>query len=174
MALDPAPNNLRKKTSYQFGHGDLAVYRSIRFGVPETGMAPWEGRLSDRQIGSITRYVRSMQQTTSSDLAALPAQVPQLLMKIFNEPPFIDIRDWQEGWIRGTGSTSMVLRFSAPNRYSLRGPHACEEAGKVSLVETNERNFRVTFTDRRVPDFSFSNASEMPLWWLKNEVHHCQ
>jgi mono/diheme cytochrome c family protein len=71
-ALCPQPTDLRKVANYRFGHGDLAVYRSVKFGVPETGMAAWEGRLTDRQIGSITRYVRSMQASPTFGNTPLP------------------------------------------------------------------------------------------------------
>jgi len=41
MKLNPEPPDLRMESGYKYGRGDLAVFRTIRFGVDNTGMAGW-------------------------------------------------------------------------------------------------------------------------------------
>jgi mono/diheme cytochrome c family protein len=60
-ALDPPPRNLHATGDYKYGAGDLAVFRTIKYGVDGTGMAPLEGVLTDEQIWQVTHYVRSIQ-----------------------------------------------------------------------------------------------------------------
>ncbi|MBI3924318.1 MAG: c-type cytochrome [Armatimonadetes bacterium] len=60
-ALDPQPRDLTTLSEYKYGTGDLAIFRSAKYGVPDTGMAPWEGRLSDDELWQITTFVKSLQ-----------------------------------------------------------------------------------------------------------------
>lgn len=60
-ALDPAPRNLHAAAEYKYGAGDHGVFRTIKYGVEGTGMAPLEGLLTDEQIWQVTAYVRSVQ-----------------------------------------------------------------------------------------------------------------
>ena len=41
--------------------GDLGLFRTIKYGVEGTGMAPWDDRLSDREIWQVVNYVKSIQ-----------------------------------------------------------------------------------------------------------------
>ncbi|MBI3928327.1 MAG: c-type cytochrome [Armatimonadetes bacterium] len=60
-ALDPQPRDLTKAAEYKYGTSDRAVFRTARYGVPDTGMAPWEGRLSDDDLWNIVLFVKSLQ-----------------------------------------------------------------------------------------------------------------
>lgn len=60
-ALDLPPANLRTASGYKRGHRELAVFRTIKYGVPDTGMAPWDGRLADDDMWGLAHYVRGAQ-----------------------------------------------------------------------------------------------------------------
>lgn len=64
VALDPRPTNLTLPANYKYGHMELAIFRTTKYGVEATGMAPWEGILSDDDVWNITFYVRSMQKVS--------------------------------------------------------------------------------------------------------------
>jgi mono/diheme cytochrome c family protein len=61
MALDPKPRNFTNHSEYQFGYGDLGIFRTGKYGVTGTGMAPWQGRMTDEQIWQTVAYVRTLQ-----------------------------------------------------------------------------------------------------------------
>lgn len=61
-ALDPKPRNMTVKSEYKYGTGDLAIFRTIRYGVEGTGMAPWPpDKLSDEEVWQTVNYVKSLQ-----------------------------------------------------------------------------------------------------------------
>jgi high-affinity iron transporter len=62
-ALDPAPRNLHAAAEYKYGAGELGIFRTVKYGVEGTGMAPLEGVLTDEQIWQVTAYVKSIQGT---------------------------------------------------------------------------------------------------------------
>jgi mono/diheme cytochrome c family protein len=45
------------------GTGHLAVFRSTKYGVQGTGMAPWDGRMNDEETWEVVNYVRTLQRT---------------------------------------------------------------------------------------------------------------
>ena len=61
MSLNPKPRNLTVFAEYKFGKGDLGIFRTIKYGVDGSGMAPWEGRMTDDECWKVTNYVRTMQ-----------------------------------------------------------------------------------------------------------------
>lgn len=60
-ALDPQPANLTLPANYKFGSGSLAVFRTVKYGVDGTGMAPWEGRMTDEECWKVVDYVKTLQ-----------------------------------------------------------------------------------------------------------------
>ncbi len=61
MSLNPKPRNLTAFNEYKYGKGDLGIFRSIKYGVDGSGMAPWEGRMTDDECWKVANYVRAMQ-----------------------------------------------------------------------------------------------------------------
>lgn len=61
MSLDPRPDDLTQVKSYQHGAGDVGIFRTVKYGVDGTGMAPWEGRMTDDETWKVTQYVRCIQ-----------------------------------------------------------------------------------------------------------------
>jgi mono/diheme cytochrome c family protein len=59
MALDPKPRDF---TTGEFKNGgeDWQVMRTIMGGSPNTGMAPWDGRMSEDDGWKVERYVKSL------------------------------------------------------------------------------------------------------------------
>ena len=60
-ALDPQPANLTLPANYKFGASSLAVFRTVKYGVEGTGMAPWEGRMTDEECWKVVDYVKTLQ-----------------------------------------------------------------------------------------------------------------
>jgi high-affinity iron transporter len=60
-ALDPKPRNLTKPAQYEHGFRELAIFRTAKYGIENTGMAPWEGRMSDDEIWKVVFFVRGLQ-----------------------------------------------------------------------------------------------------------------
>lgn len=54
------PRNLLEAATYKYGHGDLAIFRTAKYGIPGTGMAPVAA--TDDELWNIVDYVRSKQQ----------------------------------------------------------------------------------------------------------------
>ncbi len=61
-ALDPPPRNVRDTSQYKYGSGALALFRTVKYGVDGTGMAPWDGRMEEADMWAVTHYVRGIQQ----------------------------------------------------------------------------------------------------------------
>lgn len=61
MTLNPKPRNLTVVAEYKFGHGELGLFRTIKYGIDGTGMAPWEGRMTDEQCWQVANFVRTLQ-----------------------------------------------------------------------------------------------------------------
>lgn len=61
MSLNPKPRNLSQLSEYRMGKGDLAIFRTIKYGVDGTGMAPWEGRMTDEECWKVANFVRTLQ-----------------------------------------------------------------------------------------------------------------
>ena len=40
-SLDPPPRDLHQVAQYKYGHLELSLFRTIGYGVPDTGMAGW-------------------------------------------------------------------------------------------------------------------------------------
>lgn len=59
-ALDPKPRNLHENGTYKFGSGDLAMFRTIKYGVDGSGMAPWEGRMTDDECWQVVNFVKTL------------------------------------------------------------------------------------------------------------------
>ena len=62
IRVQPEPTDLTHRSNYKYGSGELGVFRSIKFGVPNSAMAPWNGPLTEREAWEITRYVRILQE----------------------------------------------------------------------------------------------------------------
>lgn len=60
-ALDPKPNDLTKVRTYKYGRLESAIFRSVKYGTRGTGMAPWDGRIEDKEIWKLVAYVRAIQ-----------------------------------------------------------------------------------------------------------------
>ena len=58
--LDPKPRNLTKPAEYKYGEGDLALFRTIKYGVKGGGMAPWDGRMTDDECWQVVNYVKTL------------------------------------------------------------------------------------------------------------------
>lgn len=61
MKIDPEPPDLRIGKDYKYGTGKLAIFRTTKYGIDGTGMAPWKDRLSDDQIFQLSYFVRSLE-----------------------------------------------------------------------------------------------------------------
>lgn len=61
MALNPKPRNLTAFAEYKYGKGDLGLFRTIKYGVDGSGMAPWEGRMTDDECWKVVNFVRTLQ-----------------------------------------------------------------------------------------------------------------
>lgn len=61
MSLNPKPRNLTVFADYKYGKGELAIFRTIKYGVDGSGMAPWEGRMTDDECWQVANYVRTLQ-----------------------------------------------------------------------------------------------------------------
>jgi mono/diheme cytochrome c family protein len=61
MKIDPEPRDLRLAKDYLYGTGKLAIFRTTKYGIDRTGMAPWKDRLSDDEIWQTVYFVRSLQ-----------------------------------------------------------------------------------------------------------------
>ncbi len=59
--LNPPPRDLLNSGEYKYGHKTLALFRTIKYGSEGTGMAPWEGRMTDQEIWAVAFYVRGIQ-----------------------------------------------------------------------------------------------------------------
>ncbi len=59
MITTGPPNDLSVPSTYKCGTGELAIFRTIKHGIPRTGMAPLIA--SDADLWAITFYVRSLQ-----------------------------------------------------------------------------------------------------------------
>jgi mono/diheme cytochrome c family protein len=60
-ALDPKPRNLTHKAEYKYGTGDLSIFRTVKYGAPASGMAPWDGRMSDDECWDCVNFVKTLQ-----------------------------------------------------------------------------------------------------------------
>jgi mono/diheme cytochrome c family protein len=54
------PQSLRYTRNYHLGSQSLAIFRTIKYGIPEL-MQSYEEPMTDAQIWALTAYVRSMQ-----------------------------------------------------------------------------------------------------------------
>lgn len=59
-ALATAPRDLTRRP-YKNGCGPGAVARTIKVGIAESGMPPFQGQLNDDEIWSLANYVRGLQ-----------------------------------------------------------------------------------------------------------------
>ena len=59
--LEPKPRNFTAKAEYKYGTGDLALFRTGKYGVKGTGMAGWDGRMSDEEIWQTVNYIKTLQ-----------------------------------------------------------------------------------------------------------------
>lgn len=63
LALDPKPRNMTDAAEFQYGMQDWQIFRTAWEGIPSTGMAPWKGRLSEKDIWTVVHYVKSLSNT---------------------------------------------------------------------------------------------------------------
>jgi|EP01012_Entosiphon_sulcatum_P044567 mono/diheme cytochrome c family protein len=61
MSLNPKPRNLTAFAEYKYGKGDLGLFRTVKYGVDGSGMAPWEGRMTDDECWKVVNFVRTLQ-----------------------------------------------------------------------------------------------------------------
>ena len=61
MPLDPRPKDLTLLSHYSHGAGDAGIFRTVKYGIKGTWMAPWDGRMSDHEIWKVSQYVRCLQ-----------------------------------------------------------------------------------------------------------------
>ncbi len=54
------PQSLKDPRNYRFGYLDLAIFRDIKYGIPEV-MDPQQEFMTDDQIWALTYYLRSLQ-----------------------------------------------------------------------------------------------------------------
>lgn len=59
-ALDPAPRDLTRRP-YKNGCGPGAIARTVREGIPQSGMPAYGEVLSEAQVRQLADYVRSLQ-----------------------------------------------------------------------------------------------------------------
>lgn len=59
ITLDPPPS-LRDTRNYHLGFMDLAIFRTIKYGIPDI-MQAYQEQLTDDQIWAVTSYVRCLQ-----------------------------------------------------------------------------------------------------------------
>lgn len=62
-ALDPPPRNMHAKAEFKYGSSPLAAFRTAKYGVDGTGMAGFEGVLTDDQIWNVVHYVETLEGT---------------------------------------------------------------------------------------------------------------
>jgi len=62
-ALDPKPRNQTAPKEYKYGYGELGIFRTVKYGTKGTGMAPWQGRMTDDEVWDVVNYVRFIQKT---------------------------------------------------------------------------------------------------------------
>lgn len=60
--LNPPPRDLTMASEYKFGHMELALFRTGKYGSEGTGMVGWEGRMTDDEIWHVAHYIRGFQQ----------------------------------------------------------------------------------------------------------------
>lgn len=60
VALDPKPNDLTKRASYKLGVSRKALYRTIKHGVKDAGMAPWDGRMTEQEMHATVLYLQTI------------------------------------------------------------------------------------------------------------------
>lgn len=61
LSLNPKPRNQTDPKEYKYGYGDLGIFRTVKYGIPGTGMAPFGQTLSDDDIWAVVNYVRYLQ-----------------------------------------------------------------------------------------------------------------
>ncbi len=59
--LQPPPRNFGKLKDYKYGTGELALFRTARYGIPNSSMLPAPADLSDTQVWKIVQFVRTLQ-----------------------------------------------------------------------------------------------------------------
>lgn len=60
QVLDPKPADLTRKENYQYGHDIRSIIATTAYGKEGTGMAPWEGILSQTDMENVAIYVHSL------------------------------------------------------------------------------------------------------------------
>jgi len=51
------PRNFHNTVEFKWGHDELALFRTAKYGAPGSAMLGWEGRLSDAQLWAVVHYV---------------------------------------------------------------------------------------------------------------------
>lgn len=69
LSMTPRPRDLTRSDQYVAGAGELALFRTVKFGLYATGMAPWKGRMSDDEIWEVVCYVRTLQRPVQENSA---------------------------------------------------------------------------------------------------------
>lgn len=61
-ALNPPPRDLTSASSYLYGQKELAMFRTIKYGIEGSGMVGWDGRMSEDEMWKVAHYVTTIQQ----------------------------------------------------------------------------------------------------------------
>jgi alcohol dehydrogenase (cytochrome c) len=88
---------------FKNGDSDWAVYRTIRLGVPKSGMPAHE--LSDTQLWQLVGYIRSIDTSNDATRAGTPASIPSLKVNVPYEE-IAAIREPSKDWLTYSGSYS--------------------------------------------------------------------
>lgn len=59
VALDPKPRDFTAG-DFKYGNDDSNLMRTIMEGVPNTGMAAWDGRMDEKDAWTVIHYVKSL------------------------------------------------------------------------------------------------------------------
>ena len=62
LSLNPRPRNQTNTKEYKYGYGELGIFRTVKHGIPGTGMAAFP-QLSDDDIWCVANFVRTLQKT---------------------------------------------------------------------------------------------------------------
>ena len=62
LSLNPPPRNQTDTKQYKYGYGELGIFRTVKHGIPGTGMAAFP-QLSDDDIWCVANFVRTLQKS---------------------------------------------------------------------------------------------------------------
>ncbi len=63
------------KTAWTYGRGRDALYRNIKFGIPQTEMAAWHTVLKEEEINAVVDFIVASQETPPDAVRPIPSQI---------------------------------------------------------------------------------------------------